>query len=90
MCAGCMPALRRRSPGETLSEATFDDLDPLGIAEPAAIERQEAVLAELLDVHVTEPAGPVIELGRKIASDGCSPGQWLARRSQKASLWRAS
>ncbi|TDE33143.1 glycosyl hydrolase family protein [Nonomuraea mesophila] len=58
------------APPEAPSEAAFDDFDQLGIAELAAIERQETVLAEVLDVHVTEPSGPVTELGWEIAPCG--------------------
>ncbi|TDC04432.1 glycosyl hydrolase family protein [Nonomuraea longispora] len=58
--------------GQTPADALPDGFEQLGIAELAAIERQETVLAELLDVHVTDPTGPVTELGWEIAPDGLS------------------
>ncbi|WP_157244358.1 family 1 glycosylhydrolase [Nonomuraea typhae] len=54
-----------------LAEPAGDDIPQgFGIADLAAIERQETVLADLLNVRVAEPAGPVTGLGWEIAPDG--------------------
>ncbi|GLW11376.1 beta-glucosidase [Microtetraspora sp. NBRC 13810] len=42
----------------------------LGIAELAAIDRQETVLADMLNVRVADPAGAVTDTGWEIAPDG--------------------
>ncbi|WP_283135915.1 glycoside hydrolase family 1 protein [Rhizohabitans arisaemae] len=47
-----------------------EGFEQLGISGLAAIERQETVLAEMLNVRVVDTAGPVTELGWEIAPDG--------------------
>ncbi|MFI6497056.1 glycoside hydrolase family 1 protein [Nonomuraea typhae] len=53
-----------------VADGVPEGFEQLGIADLAAIERQETVLAELLNVRVAEPAGPVTGLGWEIAPDG--------------------